>query len=497
MISSTWLSRSTVQLKASVALSLVLLVFGLLYCSISLVNHYNYRTSALDYGMFSHALWQYAHLKNALFTLDHGGMIKPFLSTHFGWTLMLYAPLWYLTGSYTLVLLQVVAILFGALGIYRYCRALGVTQELLVIILVIHFLSIWGIYSALSYDFHNNVIGAMLFPWLAWSVETRKLRWAWLFLILSLGCKEIMALYLFFFIGALLVKNLKKFKKNLLLFEVPALAFSLLYGILVIGYIMPLLQDSENNFQLFRFSYLGSSSKEIMYNIISHPFQSFSWLWRNQIPDPVYQGIKQETWLMLLTSGGLALILRPWYLIAFIPTILMKFLAADMGLWGINAQYSIELVPLLSIAVVDAVWLLNKAKVAVAGIVTPLSMIATCYTIESRISKWYIPESLQFYTSAHYEPNLNIPAMQKGLELIPPHVTVSASSSLSPWLVERDTLYHYPIVGNSEYIAVLKGGRSQWPLNHEDHQLYLDSFRLREDLFTLYEEGELIIFRRK
>src|SRR5207249_11116663 len=48
---------------------------------------------------------------------------------------------------------------------YRYNR-LRSGDEALALILLFQFWSIWGIYSALAYDYHDNVVAAMLVPWL-------------------------------------------------------------------------------------------------------------------------------------------------------------------------------------------------------------------------------------------------------------------------------------------------------------------------------------------
>ena len=48
---------------------------------------------------------------------------------------------------------------------------------------VVHFFSMWGIYSALSYDYHDNVMAAMFVPWLFYFFVEKKFGHAALFLL--------------------------------------------------------------------------------------------------------------------------------------------------------------------------------------------------------------------------------------------------------------------------------------------------------------------------
>lgn len=70
-------------------------------------------------------------------------------------------------------MIQIVAILFRAVGIYRIV-GLYLTDYLASVFAMVHFLSIWGIYSALDFDFQNNVIVAMLVPWFIYYWKLKK-----------------------------------------------------------------------------------------------------------------------------------------------------------------------------------------------------------------------------------------------------------------------------------------------------------------------------------
>lgn len=42
---------------------LILVVFGIIFSSVSFVNHYNFRTYALDLGLYNNALFDYARFE--------------------------------------------------------------------------------------------------------------------------------------------------------------------------------------------------------------------------------------------------------------------------------------------------------------------------------------------------------------------------------------------------------------------------------------------------
>ena len=56
----------------NITLAAVFTTAGVLYCLISLVNHYLFKTYALDLGLYTHAMYDYAH-----FRIDDCSMFLP------------------------------------------------------------------------------------------------------------------------------------------------------------------------------------------------------------------------------------------------------------------------------------------------------------------------------------------------------------------------------------------------------------------------------------
>jgi len=480
-----------------ILLFVIFFFFAIIFCLISLVNHYQLRTYALDLGMYNQAVYSYSHFKNAVFTLGTDGREVPFLGTHFSVITVLYSPLYYLFGSYTLLFIQIAAILLGGLAVYKYAKEHFEDDSAIPLAIVVQFFGIWGIYSALSFDYHDNVLGAMLVPWFIFFLEKRKLINSAVFLILILLTKEVMAIWMLFIIMGLMIKNRNRRGFNYIRFEIPAAAFCLAYGVIIIGIIMPLIQGAENNLQFIRYSHLGNSAGEVFVSILRKPQFLLTLLFGNILNDPAYNGIKTEFHTVLLLSGGLCLFLRPAYLVMLIPLYALKFMSNDYAMWGINYQYSIEFVPIISLALADVIRGTKNYRTGILLTITLLTFAVNIKTMEGRKSKWYNPANTQFYRKIHYEHDLNLKAIYSAMKMIGKDAIVSTSSNLAPHLAARDSLYHFPVVKNAGYIVLLTKNVPTYPLNPEEYKIRYMEYIQSGKYYTLYAKNDLMILKRK
>ncbi|MBD79048.1 MAG: hypothetical protein CL840_09030 [Crocinitomicaceae bacterium] len=118
------LSSGAKNYKALYSLYFTILVFGAIYCLISLTNHYNFRTSALDLGLYTNALYDYVHFQwndSSVFKMYNENL----LADHFDLYLILFSPLSLLFGTYTLLVVQIIALLIGGIGAYRFFGVFG------------------------------------------------------------------------------------------------------------------------------------------------------------------------------------------------------------------------------------------------------------------------------------------------------------------------------------------------------------------------------------
>jgi uncharacterized membrane protein len=482
--------------------SSTLLLFGLIYCSISLVNHYNFRTAALDLGMFNHALYSFSHGKMNHFTLDLEAFGPVYFADHFSPITLLYVPFYYIFGSWTLLIIQIAAILFGAWGTYEVAQfKLQFTHKPIFILVI--FLAQWAIVSALSFDFHNNVIAAMFVPWLYYHYLKKEKAKVILYFVLMLMCKENIALWLVFIvIGFMLENGLKHFFKTFktyLAFEIPLLLFAAIYFYIIVGKVMPALGEGHAVNQIARFGHLGDSIGEIIKFVFTHPIDTFKMFFESTMDDPISFGIKKELHLVILFSGGIALFLRPAYFIMLIPIYAQKLLAADFGFWGISGQYSIEYTPIIALAFIDLIKVLRNWKFKSVFIYLSVILVigTNLVTLRTRKTPWYDRTTSDFTSKIHYSSDgLNVSYLHKELAKIPSDIPLSVMSCLAPHLANRDRIYHFPVIKDAEMIVVLKDKRSFYPLNKEDFDKKIKELIDSKEFKLVKDENLLVILKK-
>lgn len=479
----------------------VLVLFGLIFSLVSIVNHTFFRTYALDLGIFNQALYNLSHFKKAMFTLGLEGFEISFWGTHFSPIVFLYIPFHLIFGSYGLLVVQILAILFGGLGIFRYSFELLKNFSFSLMIMLIFF-GMWGIYSALAFDFHNNVVGAMMVPWLFYYLKKEKILASIMFFILIIITQESVALWMVFILAGLIVRDLvsgnHKTDPKVFRLQISLLAISTAYFLTVSMIIIPYFNQQTDFF--FRYSGLGDNFPEIVTSVISNPLSAIKLFVGGSSEPGIPPGIKLEFHLMVLLSGGIFLLYRPYYLIMLIPLYAQKMLSSDPVLWGINMQYSIEFMPILALSVADSVCsskFSKKHALIMLSIILILSYGATIKTMIKRNSIWYNKANTVFWQKPHYESDIDIRQTREVLKMIPDKVPVSASSPLAPHLYRREKLYHFPVVKDADYIMILKGKGGIYPMDPARLVMAIDSLKNKSAFSTIKESDHLILLKRQ
>jgi uncharacterized membrane protein len=459
------------------AFILTVALFAVLYGLTSLVPHSLFKTHALDLGMFNHAVYSYAHLRPNNFTLDISGAAIPYLGDHFSPITMLYAPFYYLFGSYTLLIIQTFSILFGGIGVYQYARFKNYNNWI-SLLFMIHFLILWPIFSALSFDFHNNVVAAMLVPWLVLYFEKGNLKYTLIFFVLILISKENMSLWLAFIILALLLRE-KNYYTGLSRKTAIILALtSLIYFVVVVNIIMPAYSKGLGTNQLGRYDHLGGSFENIIIGFFKNPRYYFTLLFEDTFQLNA-TGVKSDFWFSFLIAGGFAVIYKPRYLIMIAPVIAQKMFSESHSFWGTGGQYSIEIVPIISLALISLL-LTTKKNYMKAIILVALIIFGR--------------PGFSAFRAEHYKSDLDIVQLKADLKVIPPKAVISVSSDLSPHLFRREKIYHYPIIKDAEFIVLLKN-RNPYPLRSEDFVKNIDKLKKDPASTILVDSRDMIIFK--
>jgi uncharacterized membrane protein len=359
------------------------------------------------------------------------------------------------------------------------------------------FYSFWGIFSALAFDFHDNVIGAMAVPWMFYYVDSRQFKKAGLALAWLLISKENMGLWAFSLLtGMAFIYRKDKSLRNILL---AGSLLSIMYSVIVIKFVIPSLADSGIGYRHLKYSALGKSFEEIIFNLVKAPHLFFDFMIKSQFPDPIFSKIKSDFYMFLFLSGGFVLIYKPVYLWMILPLLAQKFFNDNAYLWGVEYHYNIEFAAILPVAIYDFsksyIREIKYQKLAFL-LIALMGIVSTFSLMQKNRSLYYHYENIRFYSKEHYQAPYDVKELNQALNLIPKDAVVCASQKLSAHLALRDTLYIYPDVLTASYIAILMDGVS-YPISPEDLVRRMNDLRNNKDWELIYEKNLTYIFRQR
>lgn len=472
--------------------SILILTFlsaAVIYGSISFVNHNLFRTSALDLGVYNNAIYKYGHFKMATSAV-YEEEARNLFSDHFDLLVPILSPLQYVLGNYTLLIVQILALLLGAYGLYLYIKPKG---DWAAVASVVYFLSFYGVFGAVSYDYHSNVIAAAILPWFFVFVRDKKLVPALLIFSLILVSKENMALWMVFVCAGMAIEFWKVSKlRNLLIL---GSVFSAFYFILVLSVIIPAIAPTKEYFH-FDFSVLGANPKEALGYIISHPLETLKSLFENHMGDPNGDGIKAESYWALCFAGILLLIRKPQFLLMLIPILFQKMLNDDMYKWSVDVHYNVEFAPILAIGIFSVLSLVkrNAIRWSLLLVVCGFSIWSTSRILKS--THVYREDlKIQFQHKKHYRTHFDHNKVHEALKLIPEEASVSALYPFVPHLAFRDEIYQFPILHEAEYIVYSKQFYT-FPLTKDHFDSYTDELKNSKEWEVVLDEEEITILRR-
>ena len=471
-----------------ITLAAVFTTAGVLYALISFVNHYFFKTYALDLGLYTNALYDYVHFRAADCSIFKRIPMN-LLSDHFDLYLMLLSPLVYVFGSYTLLVVQIAAVLLGGWGIYKLI-GLYTDNEWLPLLAMATLFCSFGVIHPIAFDYHSNVLTAMMLPWLLYFLKQKKYGLATLFVVLFVIGKENMSLWLFFItIG--LMWDYRKEKKTLWYLGGYAV-FALAYFFVINMVVMPRLGGTGGGFA--RYAYLGDNYADIAKNLISHPLQAIQILFTNTSGKPHYDGIKTEFYLCALATGMLLTLLKPNYFLMLLPLIGQKMLASDRLFWGISFQYSVEFMPVLVISAFLVIIKLKKQvpQLVVASALLLSTLLTTFYTVGVPKSLILV-DQLCVYQGRHYEQKeFDVQYARQLIKQIPDDASVCAARMFVPHLAMRNEIYDFHSVApyvRADYMLILDS-------YYEIEQRGKILFSYRDEYETIATDGTICLLRR-
>jgi len=430
----------------------------------------------LDLGLYTNALYDYIN-----FQWNDSSVFKEIpeniLSDHFDIYLMIFSPLSLIFGTYTLPIVQIIFMLFGGLGVYNYFISRESPKNI-ASFATLYYLSFFGVFSAISFDYHSNVIAASIIPWFFYLIQNQRFWKSSIVLALIIISKENVSLWMAFICLGLAIEYWKVHKvRNYLLI---AGILSLIYFWLIISVVMPALSNT-GNYPHFNYGSLGDSPGEAIIFMLTNPLEALRMLFVNHINQPEADYVKLELHVILITSGILLLIKKPQYLLMLVPIFFQKLFHDKYFMWGVYGQYCIEFAPIMAIGIFKVISEFKSPKLStiLSIIIVVLSIGSTIRTLDSTI--YFTDKSrIRFYQMGHYKQKFDVKKVHEQLFTIPKAAIVSAQSPFLPHLSLRDNIYTFPIIRNAEFIVISKLV-NPYPLDE-------DSFnKLYNDLINSFE----------
>jgi uncharacterized membrane protein len=480
---------------------LVLALFSLIHLFIPVFNHYFFRSVAFDYGVYNFAFYDYAHARNSPCTVYSAAYPITFFQDHFSLLLVLLSPFYWifgwLTGTYTVLVLQWAMVIAGAWATWRLILDKGGKASLALAALLFYFF-LHARYAAYRSDANLLTMGSALVPVFLLLFDKGKIAWALIIFSVVLVTREDFSLSMSFLCLFLVIYYRKDSRRKKIATALSLLALFFFVFILTV-FIPVFLEDDNKKYSLFQYGALGSGPAEAIAFLFTHPLDALRMLFENHLDVGYYDGIKSRFYYVYLVSGGILLFLRPWYLIPFLPLVAKK-MYNDMPIrWSLESYYAVEVATLLPVMIFLLVLSLKDGRLRqITGYLAPLAALgATLYCFYVPPSNPLISESNKsnFLSAGFYQPEFDPVEARQALKLIPPQAAVSASCRFVPHLAMREKVYYFPNIADAQYIIVFKKNDA-YPLTPEQFDAELARLSSAPEWRVIHEERDVRAYAR-
>lgn len=477
----------------------ILALFGCIYLIIVFCNHYFFRTWCFDYGLYNYAFYDYSHFRVSDCPLFFGDRMS-LLQDHFSLTLMVLVPFYWLfgwlTGTYTLLYIQIFIILLGGWFVFKLVE-LKTSDRLLSILALIQYLVIYGRWTMFDADCNIAIMASSMVPAFIYYFEKRSFRLMALVFFFILISREDMALWTAFIGLFLLIGHYRE--KDYRTTSLLIIFFSIVYFVLVFSVILPSLATEVKKYSLFNYSALGKGPAEALKFILLNPLKTARLFFVNTSGDPLFDHIKLEFYYLYLICGGYLLFFRPKYLLLFIPLLAKKMLNDEPLRWSIETFYSAEFVAILPVGVFLIISeLKNKiTRIVIITLVCAGTISVTLYNLQYHkgISVFWSNYKHAFFKRDFYKSDFNVREVYRQIGQIPDKSVISATGTIVPHLAFRPKLYNFPKVLDAEYIVVFTD-RDTYPVNQNKFDSTLNYYLNRDNWIILVDNFPLLILKK-
>ncbi|WKX10904.2 DUF2079 domain-containing protein [Streptomyces sp. NL15-2K] len=392
--------------------------FFLAYATVSVSRFQHLATMSWDLGIFEQAIRAYAHLQAPVVDLKGPG--TNVLGDHFSPVTALLAPLYRLFPS-PITLLVAQAALF-ALSVVPVTRAAAnLLGRRTGLALGIAYGLSWGIQRAVDFDFHEICFAVPLIAFALEAVLAQRWRRALLWALPLVFVKEDLGLTAAA-IAVVVALRARGTSPRAARYALVAAALGAAATLLTLTVVIP------------AFNNVGDYD---YWNKVDSGFALFS---------GIDTKLRTLAWLLIPTSGLLAL-RSPLFAVA-LPTLGWRFVSADDHYWGTDWHYSAVLMPVVALALVDALTAARRSpspRLRSYASHLPTAVAAAALALTTALPIAALTES------PAYEKPVRVTAIERMLKrTIPDDATVEANIGPTSRLTSRCRVFW---LGNTRGIA--------------------------------------------
>jgi len=476
-------------IKSSKLWIILLLIIGaFFYILNSILPYLNFQAPALDVGLFNQVIWNFSRFHEPTSTIR--GVLHIW-ADHFHPILLLLSPLyWFTKGPVPILVVQALVAASGALPIYLIVRK-KTKNIFLSFAAAFSYLFFVGLQNALNFGFYPENMGPALFSWAFFFLLEGKVTRYFIFLLLWLATKEDVSIFVSFF--GIYIFFFEKNVKNYKILGIITLLIGLVWYKLATGVIIPHYADqffdwaktSTSKFMYFNYDQLGSSPLEVIKNGIKNPFYVFYIF--------THPEIKIFTELKIIFSYGGIFVFSPLALVS-LPMFLEAFLANRQTLWEFHLHYQglysaiLAIASALAVARIAGKYPKFADKIYISGgLLIIFSIVFSNFMLNSPLL------SLRNYSFNSIEKNREIKMI---LNRIPSNAAVTAQNTLAPYLSQRDKIYLYPRIEDSQYL-VLAPSLSKYPIEDNEYKIKLCNLISQKNDFQLVDyNAQVLLFEK-
>lgn len=447
------------------------------FSALSVLRHHAFETGRFDLGNMVQAVWSTAHGDPLGITTLHGTQTVR-LAAHVDPILALFAPLWWLWPTASLLLVtQAIAIALGALPVFWLARKHLASERT-----ALGFALAYLLYPATQWltlsEFHPVALACPLLLYAFWYLDEDRLAPFAGFALLAATTKEEVPLVL-----AGLGVWYALTRRRVLVGAV-ILAVGTTWTVLAVGVVIPHFNDGSEPSFYGRYREVGGSATGIVETAFTDPLT---------IVSVAFDARGLAYLAALLVPLGLLPLLAPLVLVAAVPELALNLLSATRTQTSIHFHYTAALTPVLFAAAVLGA---KRVRHELGGTVVAFALAANFLLGAAPVwSSFPGGEDLQ---ASSFDVAARDRVAQRALRLIPGEAVVSASNSLGAHLSARRRILSFPRLDDAEWVAADERspgyGDRFAPLPYANA---LARLRRDERWELVFEQDGILLFRRR